>query len=146
MTRSVADEFAPPWIRELPLVTTADAAWLAGMTAEAMEQLLGAAHLKAVVDSQGTRKMALSEIFRAGFGQLGQKESQVTMLRMQLAKALEREQELAGLLSGKLSFDPVAHSVPSSSKVFPVPTPSAASTERHPAVMAVVKDRKGKKR
>jgi hypothetical protein len=83
--------------KDLPSLSIAEAAWMAGVTIEAYEQFMS---VVGVEDVQTTKP---DRLVRTAFTLLGQKESQLLMLRLQLAAALQREKELAELLGSKLS-------------------------------------------
>lgn len=105
MAKTVADEFAPAWVRDLPSLTTTDAAWLAGVTEETLERVIQTGRVACAADQTGRKRIGLADLSRAVFAQFGQKDSQVAMLRMQLASALKREKELLELLHDRLFSD-----------------------------------------
>lgn len=139
MAKTVADEYAPAWVRELPSLTVTDAAWLAGVTEETLQRLITTGRLSQVGDRTGTTRVGMGDIFRAVFVQFGQKDSQIAMLRMQLASAIQREKELAELLHGKLLGDFAPFLAEKSEPPLPVPP-------HHASVMAVVKGKKTRKK
>ncbi|MEO5340370.1 MAG: hypothetical protein H7837_07635 [Magnetococcus sp. MYC-9] len=87
----------PKRLENLPALTTTEAAWMAGVTAESFARFLEAAGL------HPSRALSVTELIRAGFAQLGQREAQLAMFRLQLASALQREKELTELLHAKLT-------------------------------------------
>ncbi|MBF0610629.1 MAG: hypothetical protein G8345_15335 [Magnetococcales bacterium] len=88
-------------IRALPSVTLEDAAWLAGITPEALQGFLEAAAIKTAA-TDGSTRVAVSDLIRGGFSVASRRETQVTMLRTQLHSALEREKALANALQLQL--------------------------------------------
>ena len=81
----------------LPSLSVAEAAWMAGVTLEAYERFM------TVAGVNDLRAVGPDKLVRTAFTLLGQKESQLVMLRLQLAATLQREKELAELLGSKLS-------------------------------------------
>jgi hypothetical protein len=81
----------------LPSLSVAEAAWMAGVTLESYEKFL------TVAGVDDLRSIKPDELLRVAFTLLGQKESQLVMLRLQLAATLQREKELADALGSKLS-------------------------------------------
>lgn len=96
--------FNPSLLDDLPPLTIPEAAWLAGVTEEAFERFLLASNTSRTRGLDGAIYVTLGSLVKAGFTLLGQKEAQVTMLRMQLTTALKREQELVGALKEKIAF------------------------------------------
>jgi hypothetical protein len=80
----------------IPLSVT-EAAWMAGVTLEAYEKFMRVAGV------EDLRSIKPDELIRTAFTLLGQKESQLVMLRLQLSATLLREKELAEALGSKLS-------------------------------------------
>lgn len=89
----------PKRLETLPQLSLAEAAWMAGITPDAFERFLSAANLSHL------RTMPITELVRAGFTLLGQREAQLAMFRLQLATALQREKELIEVLHSKLTLD-----------------------------------------
>ena len=81
----------------LPSLSVAEAAWMAGVTLEAYERFM------TVAGVNDLRAVGPDKLVRTAFTLLGQKESQLVMLRLQLAATLQREKELAEALGSKLS-------------------------------------------
>ncbi|MBF0193569.1 MAG: hypothetical protein HQL71_03385 [Magnetococcales bacterium] len=81
----------------LPSLSVAEAAWMAGVTLESYEKFM------TVAGVDDLRSIKPDELLRIAFTLLGQKESQLVMLRLQLAATLQREKELADALGSKLS-------------------------------------------
>lgn len=97
-------------------ITTTDAAWTVGITQEALDRLIETSGITHTMDPDGTRRVDLSTLLRLGFTQLGQREAQVAMLRIQLSAALEREQQLLSALQSKLLDDTVSLPAPKPKK------------------------------
>ncbi|MBF0159018.1 MAG: hypothetical protein HQL58_05790 [Magnetococcales bacterium] len=107
--------FDPTPYERLPLLSIQAAAWIAGITPEAMKYMM---------ESSGRscpEVIALFDLVRTGFSLLAQKEAQIGMLRLQLGTTLEREKELTAALQNKLSFEPAT--LPAAA-VTPAPTRS----------------------
>jgi hypothetical protein len=83
--------------KDLPNLTVSEAAWMAGVTLEAYERFMTVAGITDL------RAIQPDKLVRTAFTLLGQKESQLVMLRLQLAATLQREKELAEALGSKLS-------------------------------------------
>lgn len=81
----------------LPTLNPAEAAWFAGVAIEAYQQFMQG------VGKENVGSVRLDELLRIAFNLLGQKQSQVMMLRLQLATALTREKELLEALEAKLA-------------------------------------------
>jgi hypothetical protein len=81
----------------LPSLSVSEAAWMAGVTLESYEKFM------TVAGVDDLRSIKPDELLRVAFTLLGQKESQLVMLRLQLAATLQREKELADALGSKLS-------------------------------------------
>ncbi len=81
----------------LPSLSVTEAAWMAGVTLEAYEKFMSVAGV------EDLRSIKPDELIRTAFTLLGQKESQLVMLRLQLSATLLREKELADALGSKLS-------------------------------------------
>ncbi|MBF0123951.1 MAG: hypothetical protein HQL60_01285 [Magnetococcales bacterium] len=112
--------FDPTPYEKLPLLSIHAAAWIAGITPEAMKYML---------ESSGRvcpEVIAMLDLARSGFSLLAQKEAQIGMLRLQLGAALEREKELTIALQSKLSFDPAAP------PVMAAPNVSPTTADSHP--------------
>ena len=80
----------------LPALSANEAAWMSGVTLEAYERFMKAAGV------DDLRSIRPDKLVRTAFTLLGQKESQLVMLRLQLAATLQREKELAEALGSKL--------------------------------------------
>ncbi|MEO5367602.1 MAG: hypothetical protein H7831_14850 [Magnetococcus sp. WYHC-3] len=89
----------------IPPLALTEAAWLVGITPEAFKRFMESTGMDMVTDAASEPQVALLDLIRLGFQLLGQKESQVAMLRMQLAATLEREKELAAALKQKVEGD-----------------------------------------
>ncbi len=98
MTISDPDGFDVSRFDALPTLSFSEAAWMAGVTAESLERSLESAGLTDI------RNIPLNRLVKSGFTLLGQRDSQLAMLRMQLAAALQREKELAEALHSKLTL------------------------------------------
>lgn len=99
--------------QDLPSLSVSEAAWMAGVTLETYERFMTVA---GVEDMRAVRPDVL---IRTAFTLLGQKESQLVMLRLQLAATLQREKELAEALGSRLSHHdplPMAYVEPSVEK------------------------------
>ncbi|ABK45765.1 hypothetical protein Mmc1_3275 [Magnetococcus marinus MC-1] len=91
---------------DLPELSLKDAAWLAGITPDAMLRFLAAAGLELDTDQDASElQLTVPQLMRAVFLLLGQKDNRIAMLRMQLAAALNREKELAAALQADLADD-----------------------------------------
>lgn len=88
--------------RNLPSLSVEDAAWVAGITPEALHGFLAAAGIKVATGGDGVTRISLNDLLRGGFSLVSRKETQVTMLRTQLHGALEREKGLAAALQMQL--------------------------------------------
>ncbi|MBF0098970.1 MAG: hypothetical protein HQM05_16725, partial [Magnetococcales bacterium] len=84
-------------LENLPQLTLSEAAWMAGVTPDALERFLAVSALGAV------RTVPLLELVRAAFTILGQREAQLAILRLQLTASLQREKELTEALHANLS-------------------------------------------
>ena len=102
MNQELDENFDTERLLALPSISVAEAAWMAGITPESYEKFreqANLAHLPAV---------PMTELVRSCFTQLGQKETQLAMFRLQLAAALKREQELSEALRSKLTLNMTA--------------------------------------
>ncbi len=84
-------------LQDLPELSSSEAAWMAGVTEAAYEEFMSVAGI------EDPQKIQTDRLVRTAFTLLGQKESQLVMMRLQLASTLQREKELAELLGSKLS-------------------------------------------
>ncbi|WP_130471388.1 hypothetical protein [Candidatus Magnetaquicoccus inordinatus] len=112
----------------LPQLTLSEAAWMAGITPDALERFLTSTPLA------GMRNLPLLELVRACFTLLGQREAQMAIMRLQLTSALQREKELSEALHSKLSeglhfltIAPPASKEPEPPPSTPAPPPPAAT-------------------
>lgn len=94
-------------LNELPALGVADAAWVIGIAAEALEQFLSETNHP--VD----QPITVSELLHTAFHQLGYKQLQADLLSQQLRASLSREQELTLALQSRLDV-PVPSSPPQS--------------------------------
>lgn len=126
MIRELSENFDTKRLDDLPQLSLAEAAWMAGITPDAFERFLDAASLGHL------RTISLIELVRSSFTQLGQREAQLAMFRLQLAAALHREKELAEALHSKLTagsaelFTPRSDLKPSKPPSPPPPSTSSA--------------------
>nr|CRH08121.1 Conserved protein of unknown function [Candidatus Magnetococcus massalia] len=90
---------------DLPELDLKDAAWLAGVTPDAMARFLKSAGLDIDTEDPEEAQLTVPELLKAVFLLLGQKENRIAMLRIQLAAALNREKELAAALQSGLTDD-----------------------------------------
>lgn len=97
MTQKPSEVFDAKQLENVPPLARAEAAWLAGITPDAFERFLLAAGLDKM------DAISVMELVRVGFTQLGQREAQLAMFRLQLAAALQREKELTETLHSKLT-------------------------------------------
>ena len=142
MKQETTDTLDPNRFDNLPPLSLAEAAWLAGVTPDSFERFLEAASLTHL------RHMPMTELIRAGFTLLGQREAQLAMFRLQLAAALHREKELTEALHSRLTegaiiHHPMAVAVPPAAPSTPPPAPPAGATP--PALPRKTKKR-GKKK
>lgn len=100
-----SEGFDPSRFDDLPDLSPVDAAWMAGVTLESLERSL------ASVGITDSRTIPLKRLVGIGFTLLGQRDSQLAMLRLQLAAALQRERELAEALRAGLADAPPPVSV-----------------------------------
>ncbi|MBF0161250.1 MAG: hypothetical protein HQL88_03090 [Magnetococcales bacterium] len=124
----------PKRLEQLPAVSLAEAAWMAGVTTDSFERFLDAATLSHL------RALPLLELVRGCFTLLGQREAQLAMFRLQLAAALQREKELAEALHSKLTahletafLPPVANILPPPGRPAPAPPASVTAPPPFPA-------------
>lgn len=89
-------------LRNLPSLSLEDAAWVAGISPEALNGFLEAAGIKVATGGDGVVRVPVNDLLRGGFALVSRKETQVTMLRTQLHGALEREKGLAAALQMQL--------------------------------------------
>ena len=115
-----SDGFDPSRFKDLPTLSFSEAAWFAGITLEAFERVMTEGN------HDDLRNIPLPDLVRTGYTLLAQKESQLTLFRMQLAAALKREQELAELLHTKLAFSFQETSNPPGADDASLPETSAA--------------------
>lgn len=94
-------------LNELPALKIADAAWIVGIAAEALEQFLSENNHP--VDQPVT----VSALLHIAFHQLGYKQLQSDLLSQQLRASLSREQELTQALQSRLDVS-VSASMPQS--------------------------------
>lgn len=99
MKPELPENFDVGRFEELKPLSLAESAWMAGVTQEAFERFLDAAGLGHL------RHIPMTELVRAGFTLLGQREAQLAMFRLQLSASLIREKELAEALHSKLTVD-----------------------------------------
>lgn len=91
----------PDALRNLPSFSLEEAAWVVGITPEALERFLRLGNAE-VSGKEGERRVDLVALARTGFDLLSQREAQVEMLRLQLSAdilpehALQPEVEVAG--------------------------------------------------
>ncbi|MBF0453583.1 MAG: hypothetical protein HQL72_02055 [Magnetococcales bacterium] len=97
MDRSESETVDTTRFDTLPTLSVTEAAWMAGVTLEAYERFM------TVAGMTDLRSIKADKLIRTAFTLLGQKESQLTMLRLQLAATLQREKELSEALGSKLS-------------------------------------------
>ena len=97
MKTELSDNSDSKPLETLPPLSLAEAAWMAGITPDAFERFLDAISLGHL------RQIPITELVRTSFTLLGQREAQVAMFRLQLASALQREQELTQALHSKLT-------------------------------------------
>ncbi len=97
MKTELSDNSDSKPLEALPPLSLAEAAWMAGITPDAFERFLDAISLGHL------RQIPITELVRTSFTLLGQREAQVAMFRLQLASALQREQELTQALHSKLT-------------------------------------------
>ncbi|MBF0623601.1 MAG: hypothetical protein HQL82_02220 [Magnetococcales bacterium] len=88
-------------IETLPLLTREEAAWLVGMTPEALDRVMTACGREA------GENIGLLDLLRSGYALVGRKEAQAVMLGTQLTRALEREKELAEALRSRVFDQPL---------------------------------------
>ncbi|MBF0584016.1 MAG: hypothetical protein HQL80_07250, partial [Magnetococcales bacterium] len=82
----------PKRLESLPPLSLAEAAWMAGITPDAFERFLEATNLGHL------RTLPITELVRAGFTLLGQREAQLAMFRLQLSAEKKKKKELAEAL------------------------------------------------
>ncbi|MBF0188914.1 MAG: hypothetical protein HQL50_13410 [Magnetococcales bacterium] len=90
---------------EIPPLSLPEAAWLAGITPEAFSAFLEISNADVEKTDEDERSIRLLDLIQAAFTVLGQRESQMVMLRMQLAKALSREKDLVEILKKRIQLD-----------------------------------------
>ncbi|MBF0620822.1 MAG: hypothetical protein HQL54_02730 [Magnetococcales bacterium] len=135
----MSDGFDIAYLESAPIVPLADAAWLAGLTPDAFTGFLKDTNIPLLKNPQGVQCIRIIELIRAGYGLLGQKESRILMLRMQLEKALNREKELVEILGTQVSLKPDLRPTPAK------PTPDmAAPSNKEPMPTKGKKGKKGK--
>lgn len=132
MNNELSEDFDTQRLEGLPQLSLAEAAWMAGITPDAFEQFLGAISLSHL------RHVPITELVRAAFTLLGQREAQVAMFRLQLATALQREQELTEALHSKLTAG--------SAEFFMPQTPSRSAPSPSTSPLSPVSHKKSKKR
>ncbi|HAT51643.1 MAG: hypothetical protein HQL07_13170 [Nitrospirae bacterium] len=108
-------------LNELPALGVADAAWVIGIAAEALEQFLSETNHP--VD----QPITVSELLHTAFHQLGYKQLQSDLLSQQLRASLSREQELTQALQSRLDVSIPASAIQSELPEFP--TKSAISSK-----------------
>jgi hypothetical protein len=108
-------------LENLPQLSLSEAAWMAGITPDALERFLAASALGAA------RTVPLLELVRASFTILGQREAQLAILRLQLTASVQREKELTEALHANLSEG--YHFL----NVTPAPTPEPTPPPTTPA-------------
>lgn len=106
MKEEIPEDFDTKRLENLPQLSHAEAAWMAGITPDSFERFLKATNLEHL------RNIPVTELVRSGFTLLGQREAQLAMFRMQLATALHREKELTELLHAKLLDGSTEHFMP----------------------------------
>ncbi|MEO5363464.1 MAG: hypothetical protein H7838_07555 [Magnetococcus sp. DMHC-8] len=117
MKQDPTDTLDPRRLDNLPPLSLAEAAWMAGITPDAFERFLEAANLSHL------RNLPMMELVRAGFTLLGQREAQLAMFRLQLAAALHREKELTEALHSKLTAGTEMTVVAPATPTVPPPAP-----------------------
>ncbi len=103
-TSEVKPQPAPNW-DQLPPMPLAEASWLAGVSLDSFERIVQASGMEVIQERYGQRLITLQGILRVGFSLLGQRESQLAMLRIQLERALAREKELTEALQSGIALD-----------------------------------------
>ncbi|MBF0184699.1 MAG: hypothetical protein HQM06_09970 [Magnetococcales bacterium] len=115
-------------LENLPPLTLSEAAWMAGITADALERFLASTTLGAV------RSLSVLDLVRACFTLLGQREAQLAIFRLQLTASLQREKELTNALHSKLHEDLQLATPPApTAEVVPPPTTPAPTPPATPA-------------
>ncbi|MEO5327680.1 MAG: hypothetical protein H7829_05485 [Magnetococcus sp. THC-1_WYH] len=109
-------------LNELPALKIADAAWIVGIAAEALEQFLSETNHP--VD----QPITVSELLHTAFHQLGYKQLQADLLSQQLRASLSREQELTQALQSRLDVSIPAS--PPQSELPEFPTKLADSSKK----------------
>lgn len=106
---------------KLPPLTLEEAAWLAGVTPEAMGLFLDNGGLRpALVEKKG---VALLELVRIGYSLLSQKETQLEMMRL----LLDREPDLS---AASARPEPVRKGVSAPSRAKSAPASKGAKREK----------------
>ncbi|MBF0462213.1 MAG: hypothetical protein HQL87_12540 [Magnetococcales bacterium] len=138
MRQEPTENSDPKRLENLPQLSLAEAAWMAGVTPDSFERFLEVANLGPV------RSLPILDLVRAGFTLLGQREAQLAMFRLQLAAALQREKELTEALQSQLTAGMAVLSV---SPPPPAPQPVPQSVQRSSGTaFAPAVERKAKKR
>ncbi|MBF0588919.1 MAG: hypothetical protein HQL53_07325 [Magnetococcales bacterium] len=94
----------PRW-DQVPPMSLQEAAWICGVSQDAFERIIRASGMDVVKGPLGRRTISLQNMLRVGYSLLGQRESQLAMLRIQLDKALTREKDLATVLQSGVALD-----------------------------------------
>lgn len=130
--------------RGMPSLTMEDAAWLAGITPEALGGFLAGAGIKVASGSDGVARVAVQDLVRGGFAIASRKETQVAMLRSQLHAALEREKSLAQAL--QLQLGKPAHGWEQGENASEEGKPAVAAAPAQTPAASLERSRKSKKR